>query len=322
MNTRLIAFSLTTAVGICLAASQVTAGEPAAANAVAVLHLANLPDRLVLTDEYLYGAEADCFVMEEADVSHDESQEPAAEGDAFVCIDETCESERIAVAAGARINELLDVQEVAADLDADDDSVDAFDCVEGFDGWIVERQFEVQELSQEETPVAETVEFSDAVAAEDNVGIDETVVSADLAEEVPTAAETENEPTEYVAAEDRCAEEIDALSREPHDVEVTLEEFIEEVSQQFTDEEPVLETTEAGDARHEETPILVESCEDDYFEQELSAVDQVNESDAVTVRTIDLGDCKVTVESERQIDDYELLEMLWQAAHQLEVEMD
>ena len=78
----------------------------------------------------------------------------------------------------------------------------------------------------------------------------------------------------------------------------------------------------ADDVRHEESPIPVESCEDDYFEQELSAVDQVNESDAVTVRTIDLGDCQVTVESKRQIDDYELLEMLWQAAHQLEVEMD
>ncbi|MBP87339.1 MAG: hypothetical protein CMJ64_11555 [Planctomycetaceae bacterium] len=422
MNKRLIAFSLTTAVGICFATSRLTAdelsteacvfcGDAGCAEEVIEVQPTELTDELAVTEECQFCKEAGCFdtVIDETVASEGEPEDHSGEVDASVCIDETCESERIAVAEGAGTSDFEAVED-AADDDAqtseeavveadtgteqeslgvvlDEDVVDEFECVEGFEGWIVEREVEAEELTQQDTPVAETteiledeasvetvepageeasindtagdievaessdvdvtedlvaedavpepesisdkadivsevIEHSDSVEVDSNTEVAETAIADDVATEVAT----ESDLPDHIVADEYIGE-VDGTGSET-DQGDTTQELIEELIQ-LIDEEAVPEADEIAD-RHDAVaendgsveiaqPLAEEAA---LPESESPVIHEVEESESGTVRTIELGDCKVIIESERQIDDFELLETLWQAVNQLEVEMD
>jgi len=380
MNMRLIAFSLTTAVGICLATSQLTAdeipeacvfcGDSGCAERVIEAPPTQLADGLVAPEECHFHQEADCFdvLVDETFASGGESEDLGGGLHLFVFIDDTCEYERIAVAEAAGTNDFeavyanaevsvpaseVPVAEATAGpseedvaLFADNEVAEDFECVEGFEGWIVERDTAAEVLIQEETLALETAED---LANEASVQIIEPVSEAasvnDIADAIEVAGDSDPDLTEDFVAEDLVAEpesvcdeadiftdeiieeEFDGTGSESDEGE-TIQQLIEELTE-LIDEEAVPEADKIAEADDVvvENAVSVEVAqplaqEAGLPESESAAINEVEEPQAGTVRTIELGDCKVIIQSDRQIDDYELLEMLWQAASQLEVAMD
>jgi hypothetical protein len=231
-------------------------------------------------------------------------------------------------------------------LFADEDVVEAFECVEGFEGRIVERETAAEVLIQEEALALETAEdLANEASVEIVEPVSEEASVNDIADDIEVAGASDPDLTEGFVAEDLVAEpesirdeadiftdesigeEFDGTGSES-DEDETTQQLIEELTE-LIDEEAVPEADKIAEA----DDVVVENAasvevaqplaqEAGLPESESAAINEVEEPQAGTVRTIELGDCKVIIQSDRQIDDYELLEMLWQAASQLEVEMD
>jgi hypothetical protein len=237
-------------------------------------------------------------------------------------------------ARGSETNE-----EEVADTIGNVDLLNDFERVEGFDGWIVEHsngetedvataesteELHDEELNDEETVVEETVEGIDTV---------EVVADQELIEDFEQADEFyewfyEDElANEELIEEETTIEEI-AETADVDELEVvvpTIEEATSDYLPSDIETEEAVEVTESS-LVIEETLEGAESLVEDEELQEAVTESRVAaaiaEPIAGTVRTFELGDCKVTIQSDRQMDDFELLDMLWEAVDRLESEMD
>jgi hypothetical protein len=301
--------------------------------------------------------------------------------DEIVCADEAVESDGSSITEETANDELLESDEAVTeeteqvDVEAvqvfdaevaetteetlgetvtDKDVIQKFKCVEGFDGWIVERDCKAEGLTEEKDEPLE----SEAVVGEETVQVD----ADDAVQIFEEAATDESETTEeeifaneeltdgsiwiaiFDADFDEGAFAADESTQEETIVEETVEATddisspvaVETLDEESFEQEAVEEVQDAIDAYedlttdgvvdNEETlevvEPLIEEAELPETASESTAGDDVNESETGTVRTIELGGCKVTIQSDRQMDDFELLDMLWEAVDQLEAEMD
>ena len=261
-------------------------------------------DGLADTEECHFCKEAGCFdvPVDETVASDGDSEDLGGELDAFVCIDETCESERIAVTEATDANdfEAVDanavdgvptskeaVVEIAAGPSEEGCCVihgrrrcKGLRVLEGFDGWIVERTLEAEDSIEIEPTVEATVESAEV---EDNLEVVEEAVEEAIGDEL-----TDNVAGEEVADAEASAaiatDEVEAIeplevedaSGESGEVELAIEESIDEAT-------VVEETAEA-----------IEVAE---FEAVESAIEEVTLDDAIeNVETDEATDAKVSEE--------------------------
>lgn len=180
----------------------------------------------------------------------------------------------------------------------------------------VEESVDAAEMAIDEaTAVEEYVETTEALEVENAVDVVETTI-----EEVTIIEETAN------GASSVAVEALETESFEQEAIEaaqaVDIEEQVSEevgiaVKEDVTTDSvaQIYETLEVA-----EPPVEALKLQDTAIES--TTVDEVNEPEVRTVRTIEVGDCKITIQSERQMDEFELLNMLWEAVDQLEAEMD
>ncbi|MBI2477285.1 MAG: hypothetical protein HYV60_01130 [Planctomycetia bacterium] len=137
---------------------------------------------------------------------------------------------------------------------------------------------------------------------------------------------------EYWAGE--SLDELGSISQAPCDNEADLEVSndvpVEADPNEITDECYILEDCADEEAIEEldaETALevadeVIETAEVQEPAAACMPVETLDVAEPATVRTIQLDGCTVTIQSNEQMDDFQLLNALWNAVNQLEIEMD
>ena len=187
---------------------------------------------------------------------------------------------------------------------------------------------------EEEFTVEEAINVAEAIEVDRDVEILETATEIATAVETAEVLETENalDAVAPTIEEEAVVEESTVVTDEIASL-VAVEAFDDERIEQIAVEDvssPIAtyeDLATDGVVDDEETLVageqLIEVIEPQELEESESVTtDNVNEPEAGTVRTFEFNGCKITITSERRMDDFELLNMLWDTVDQLEAELD
>lgn len=178
-------------------------------------------------------------------------------------------------------------------------------------------------------------EGSSLESAEPDLAREQAVEEGTTTEEAVDATDTDEDVASPVVVETLDEESsLQEAIEEPQDAAVepstanegdNVEEQVSENADIDADEVATIDATDSVveiDETLEVAEPQVEELELQESANESTTADDINESDTVIVRTIELGGCKIIIQSARQMDEFELLNMLWEAVDQLEAEMD
>ena len=183
----------------------------------------------------------------------------------------------------------------------------------------------------EESTVEELVEVADAIEVDRDLEILETATEESTAVEAAEVLETEEAfDTVAPAIEEEAVVEESTVATYEIASPVAVETFDEESFEQEEVQDGIAayeDVATDGVVDSEETlevaQQLIEVVEpQEPEESESVATDNVNEPEVGTVRTFELGGCKITITSERRMDDFEVLNRLWETVDHLEAELD
>ncbi len=249
----------------------------------------------------------------------------------------------------AEIVEAEETTDVEVTEESSEELIGDAEWSEGYDDWFYEDEYGAEASIDEGTTVDETVDAIEPVI-EETVGEETTDVemtdktSDELIEQAYEEELTVEEAVEAAEAnEDRASpiatETLEEEGFEQEAVEhvqyiiagpsrVTEDNIEEKGSEDVDDDSNENLETDAADGVLEDEEMLEvpaplsEEAELEEAESKSTNAEDMNESEAGTVRTIELGGCTIIIKSERQVCDYELLDMLMEAVYQLEAEMD
>jgi hypothetical protein len=244
----------------------------------------------------------------------------------------------------AEIVEAEETTDVEMTEESSEELIGDADWYEGFDDWFYEDEYGAEASIDAGTTVDETVDAIETVI-EEAVGEETTDVemanktSDELIEQVVEEELTVDEAVEAAEANEDGASPIATETLEQEAVEevqyiiagpnrVTDDNIEEKVSEDVeNDANENLETDATDGVLEDEETLevsasLIEEADLQEAESESTNAGDMNESEVGTVRTIELGGCTIIIQSERQVYDYELLDMLMEAVYQLEFEMD
>ena len=241
--------------------------------------------------------------------------------------EETTVEETVETAEAVEVEDNVEVVEPAIEEAISDDTADNLETEELADAEVTEeiataeRLAEEVELSSEEfyegdVAIEEPIEELIEQAIEEETTVEETVEATDTDEDDTSLVAVETSEEHFL--EQESVEDVQDVIAEPSGIsEYNIEEQVsEDVTNDATDE--VVENEETLEV----VEPLIEEVELQETVIESTRADDVAESEVGIVRTFELGGCKITIQSERPMDDFELLDMLWEAIYQLEGEMD
>lgn len=229
----------------------------------------------------------------------------------------------------------------AENLVESSETAEVEDSVEALEAWSEDASGE-ELVADVEAETTADVEASEEIASEEIATEEELAAAAPVVESSDAVVESgdavvESSDADSDVAEFATDEVLDALI-EQWNKEVTalvepseaIEANVEERVAENYDADETLETdaTEAEGAETEAASDVTEpsseAAELPWTDEESIPADNTDGAKAVAVRTLELPGCKLTVasDSECEIDDLQMLNLLWAAIHQLEAEMD
>ncbi|MDP6555924.1 MAG: hypothetical protein QGG71_14740 [Pirellulaceae bacterium] len=219
--------------------------------------------------------------------------------------------------------EEMDAEEAVENVEAIDDYIDEEMDYESYSDWATDEYVDgdtedTLEVMEEEMDSEEAVEYVEAVEdsineemdyesyldwTSDEYVDDDTEDTLDVAEEeMDTAEAEENVEANVEANEDSSDEEMD------------YESYLDWATDEYVDGD----TEDTLDVAEEE----IDAAEAEENVGESTPDETPDDAEPITVRTIELDGCTVTIQSDNQMDDYQLLDALWDAVYQFESQMD